>query len=158
MVSNTNNNIPEERARDFDTWAMSLAKHAATRSTCARRNAGAVAVDDQRRIVSIGYNGVPSGYPHCTPETPCPGAFDKSGDTSNCMAIHAEVNCIIHSRDPYRIHTMYVTASPCKNCALVLANLPNLKRVVYGEDYPDDRGLAALRRNRIKLEKLEVGE
>lgn len=139
---------------DFDQWALGLAKEVSSRSTCLRRHAGAVAVDVHRRVIGIGYNGVPRNFIHCTAETPCPGALDPSGHTENCMAVHAEINCIINSGDSFRVHTMYVTAAPCFKCALVLANLPGLERVVYIDDYPDNRGYAVLSAADIITQKL----
>jgi len=122
---------------------MLIATVTAERSTCVRRKAGAVAFDGASRVVSMGYNGVPKGVPHCI-DTPCPGAEDKKGSTERCMAVHAEVNCIINAHSPRAISRMYVTASPCFKCALVLINLPSLESVFYTEAYTDFRGIELL--------------
>lgn len=138
----------------FEEWALKIAMTCAARSTCIRRQAGAVAVDEHCRIVGIGYNGVPRGFVHCT-LSPCPGANEPSGGSAsdNCEAVHAELNCIINSTDLRSIHRMFLTASPCFKCALVLANLPELEEVVYIEDYPDAKGKTVLARANIRLTK-----
>lgn len=120
-------------------WAMEVAETYAKRGTCVRRLAGAVALDDEKRVVGIGMNGVPRGFAHCI-DKPCGGEKETPGYTDNCMAVHAEANMIINSISPDRITTVVVTASPCKGCALLLANLPNLRQVVYREKYADSRG------------------
>jgi len=128
----------------IDEWALSMCKEASKRSTCIRRKAGAVALDDHSRVVAIGYNGVPRGLPHCTKNHKCPGAGDQPGNSSNCMAIHAEENCIMHAKDSYRINRMYVSCTPCMHCGLLLANLPNLIEVICSERYADERGITVL--------------
>lgn len=138
----------------IEEWALQLAQQCARRSTCARRQAGAVALDEHGRVVSVGYNGVPRGFVHCT-ESPCAGAAEPSGGSASdsCIAVHAEINCIINAESPYSIHRIFLTASPCLKCALALANLPNLEEVVYTEDYPDARGRGIIRQAGIKLTK-----
>ena len=144
---------------DIDTWAMKLAQMCAERSTCIRRKAGAIALDCYNIVVGVGYNGVPRDFPHCLVD-PCSGAQDKSGDTSRCLAVHAEINAIINCTDSSRIVSVYLTASPCKSCALAIVNLPALKRVFYLEDYPDKMGLHMLVRasicRQINVRKLTV--
>jgi len=88
---------------------MEIAHVVAKRATCMRLNVGAVVVHN-RKIVSIGYNGVPSGEPHCTGND-CPGK-------SRCeLTIHAEMNALNHM--PRGLHgplDVYVTDSPCRHC------------------------------------------
>jgi len=135
---------PETNRPTIHEWALEMCSIAAKRSTCIRRKAGALALDDHNRLVSIGYNGVPTGIPHCTPNHKCPGADDPKGDTTNCLAIHAEINCIMHAKDSYRINRMYVSATPCMKCGMVMANLPNLIEVICSERYADERGIRVL--------------
>lgn len=129
----------------IDEWALEVLQSYAKRGTCNRRQAGALALDKYNRIIGLGMNGVPRGYPHCT-EWPCPGAQDPSGDTSRCMAIHAEVNMVMNAiSSPTRIVKVYTTVTPCRNCALVLANLPNLGEVRSWEEYKDTTGWELLK-------------
>lgn len=90
---------------------MEMAATAARRSTCFRANVGAI-VTHENNVVAIGYNGPPSGEPHCTGHT-CPGA-----QTGCTRAIHAEINAI--QRIPRVVKaplSLYLTHSPCYDCA-----------------------------------------
>lgn len=99
---------------------MGIAELAAQRSTCFRRAVGAVIVVDNN-IVSIGYNGAPSGEPHCTGKTcPTEGVCTR--------AIHAERNALSRfSFEYWSPHSvsMYVTESPCPDCAKQLSQVVN---------------------------------
>ncbi len=130
-------------------WVFKMAAGYAERGTCIRRKAGAVALDEYHRVVAMGMNGVPRGFVHCI-DKPCGGEADTPGYTDNCMAIHAEANLVANSLAPERIKTVFVTVSPCKQCGLLLANLPNIKTVVYREEYADKRGIEILRRRGIE--------
>ena len=130
---------------DKDTYFLDMAKLAATRSTCLRRAVGCILVDTKGRVLSIGYNGVSAGVPHCNQHdmfdplgypNACSSAFAKSGEGLDaCMAVHAEMNAILQCRDPDAVRTAYVTASPCIQCTKMLLNT-GCKRVVFGEEYP----------------------
>jgi len=102
----------------------------ASRGTCARRQVAAILTDTEGRILATGYNGPPSGYPHCRDHIPCPGALDPAGDTARCVAIHAEQNAIVQaglSGNLARAAILYCTCSPCLNCAKLLCSLPHLR-------------------------------
>jgi len=108
---------------------MEIAKVVAKRSTCARLNVGAV-ITINDRIVSIGYNGPPSGHAHCSPE--CAAAAAAKG----CIrSVHAEVNAMLFVPASERSSpkTMYVTDSPCDMCALKISDpMFNLEALYYG--------------------------
>jgi dCMP deaminase len=117
-----------------DDYFMQIAYAAALRSTCPRRQVGCVVVDAEAKILSTGYNGVPKGFPHCI-DTPCGGEKFASGQgLSSCMATHAEANALIQCSNIAAIHTIYVTTTPCIECAKLIANT-GCKRVVSGERY-----------------------
>lgn len=119
-----------------DEWAMCMAFLASTRSTCVRRNVGAIIVDDQHHILSTGYNGVPRGAPHCH-EQHCPGAFASSGtELDSCMALHAEQNAVTQCSRIERAHTLYTTTKPCMSCMKLLIATP-INKIVYYYDYPN---------------------
>lgn len=95
----------------------------AQRSTCSRRQVGAVLVKDNR-IVATGYNGSPPGAPHCI-DGACPRgrlSYDEvpAGADYNafpCIAVHAELNAIIRAGyDRANGGTLYVTDKPCQQC------------------------------------------
>jgi dCMP deaminase len=124
---------------DWDRYFLNLARETATRSNCIRRQHGAVIVKN-RRIRSTGYNGPPSGHPHCS-DGACPRA---SGDTpsgwnhDDCIAIHAEANAILYSSPEERDGaTIYITGVPCFGCAKFIANSGIEEVVAEGEVYSD---------------------
>ena len=118
-----------------DQWFMEMAEVTAKRATCARRQVGAVVVDERGYILSTGYNGLPSGFPHCIDE-PCEGAHCASGTGLDlCQSLHAEQNAIARLREPWEAHTMYVTTAPCVSCTK-LALATGIKVIVFKADYP----------------------
>jgi dCMP deaminase len=111
------------------------------RSTCLRRQVGALIVND-KRILSTGYNGAPTGCSHCE-EVGC--LREKlqipSGQRHElCRALHAEQNAIVQAA-MYGISvqggTLYVTHQPCVMCAKMAINA-GIKRIVFKGDYPDE--------------------
>jgi len=125
-----------------DEYFLLIADMAALRSTCIRRRAGCVLVDSKNHIVATGYNGGPSGFPHCL-DKPCEGAFSESGtDLDRCLAIHCEINAFLQLRSDDDL-IMYITVTPCMSiCARVVCN-SNVKRIVAREWYPQE-GVEAL--------------
>jgi len=144
---------------DWDNYFLQIARLASSRATCARRKVGCVLVDSKNHIVSVGYNGVPSGFDHCI-DVPCRGALAPSGtDLDSCSAVHAEVNAFLHLTSQDTL-TAYLTVCPCMSCAKMVCN-SNVKRVVAIEWYahPDITGM--LKRAGIQLEvkrKLNAGK
>lgn len=145
-----------------DEWAMQLALITAKRATCLRRAVGCVLLNERGHVLSTGYNGVASGQKHCNEEilefrnsngeslnfgtvTPnkgdvyphaCSGAQSPSGtNLDGCQAIHAEQNALLQCRDPWTIHSCYVTTSPCMTCVKLLLNT-TCQRIVFVESYP----------------------
>ena len=128
----------------LDQYFMDIAETVATRSTCLRHRVGAVIVRD-KHIISTGYNGSASGLPHCL-DVGCIRDQENipSGTrTERCMAVHSEINAIIQAA----LHgvstdgaTLYCTHMPCSSCAKAIINA-GIRRVVYGEEYPDVAGL-----------------
>lgn len=119
-----------------DAINMAIAKTVATRTTCARRAVGAVAVDADGYLLGTGYNGQYTGSKHCNEGNPCPGATSASGtNLDGCAAIHAEQNLLLHCGDPRKIDTVYVTTSPCTSCLKLLLGT-NTRRIVFEEEYP----------------------
>ncbi|MCZ6651251.1 MAG: cytidine/deoxycytidylate deaminase family protein [Acidobacteria bacterium] len=117
-------------------YFMNIARQAATRSTCDRKNVGAVIVRD-RTILSTGYNGSIRGMPHC----------DEVGhlmEGGHCIATsHAETNAILQAaKNGVNINQaeIYTTASPCWNCFKMVVNA-GIRRIYYGEFYRDKRSL-----------------
>jgi dCMP deaminase len=126
----------------FDDIYMELAVNLARRSHCIKRHVGAVLTLDTR-IISIGYNGPPSGTHNCDeewPETGCPR--DSKGGCS--LAIHAEQNAILYAvknKSSVEGATLYVTLSPCLSCARIIYST-RIARVIYLNSYAEHKGLS----------------
>lgn len=145
------------RARpSWDEYFLQLARQAATRSTCLRRQVGAVLVRD-KRILATGYNGAPRGVAHCL-DTGClrEQLGIPSGERQElCRAIHAEQNAVIQAA----VHgiaidgaTLYTTLHPCVLCAKILINC-GVREIHYLEGYPDDLARDMLAEAGIVLSK-----
>ena len=133
--------MAEDNRPSWDEYFMKMANDVATRTTCLRRGVGAVIVKD-RRILATGYNGVPTGLPHCS-ETGC--LREQLGVPSGqrheiCRGLHAEQNAIIQAAR-YGINiagaTIYVNTQPCVVCAKMLINA-GITEIVYQNPYPDE--------------------
>lgn len=114
----------------------------AARSTCVRRAVGAIITDKEGHILSTGYNGVPSGFDHCT-DTPCIGASDEPGNTTHCLAVHSEQNALLQCSQLDRAYYMYVSCTPCFVCAKMICNT-NIESIICKTDYADHRGFDVL--------------
>lgn len=118
-----------------DVYMMAQAVLASGRGTCARRKVGCVLIDRHKHVMSTGYNGVPSRFPHCS-EFPCAGATLPSGSGLDaCMATHAEQNALLQCKDVNDIQTCYSTTAPCITCIKLLLNT-GCQRIVFAESYP----------------------
>ncbi|MGE5454786.1 MAG: deoxycytidylate deaminase [Methylocystaceae bacterium] len=125
----------------WDQYFMELARLVATRSTCLRRQVGAVLVRDER-IIATGYNGAPQGLPHCQ-EVGClrESLNIPSGERYElCRGAHAEQNAIINAA-LYGVSTrgavLYCTDQPCLLCARMVINA-GVTRVVHEGNFKDD--------------------
>lgn len=139
--------ITKDKQHQLDQRYLRMARIWAENSYCQRRQVGALVVKDQR-IISDGYNGTPSGF-----ENQCE---DEQGVTLPYV-LHAEANAITklaRSSNNSDGATLYVTASPCIECAKLIIQA-GIKRVVYGEKYRLDDGLNLLKKANIKVEYLE---
>lgn len=118
-----------------DNYFMQLAMVASKRAGCAKRAVGCVLVDRGGYVLSVAYNGTPSGAPHCDVSNPCDNWQLPSG-LDNCLGVHAEQNALLQCRDPREIATAYVTLSPCKPCVKLLMNT-GCQRIVFLEEHVD---------------------
>jgi dCMP deaminase len=138
----------------WDEYFMAIAEQVATRSTCLRRKVGAVLVVD-KRLLATGYNGAPSGVPHCA-EAGClreQMAVPSGQRHELCRGLHAEQNAIIQAaKHGVRIDgaTLYTTHHPCSMCAKVAINA-GIRRIVCRHDYPDDLGKTLLAQGQVQM-------
>jgi Deoxycytidylate deaminase len=143
----------------WNSYFMQMAHVVAGRSTCLRRQVGAVIVKD-KQILSTGYNGSPSGLRHCD-EVGClrQNLSVPSGERHEiCRAVHAEQNAIAQAaKHGVAINgaVLFVTHQPCILCTKLLINV-GMKRVVYRYAYPD--ALAVEMANEAGLEFEQFAE
>ena len=135
---------------------MDFAVLTARRSTCLRRQVGAVIVQD-KHIIATGYNGAPRGIEHCGErEGGC--LREQLGVASGekhelCRALHAEQNAIIQAAtlgQSVEGATIYVTHQPCVICAKMIINA-GIQRIVVREGYPDELAVDILKEAGLRI-------
>jgi dCMP deaminase len=137
-----------EKAFKYHRAYMRMATEWAKLSHCSRKQVGALIVKD-RMIISDGYNGTPTGFEN-TCET-------VEGDTK-WYVLHAEANAILKvaaSTQSCAGATLYVTLSPCRDCAKLIYQ-SGIVRVVYQNAYKDTTGLDFLAKAGVELIHLEL--
>ena len=137
-----------EKQKKFDQRYLEMARIWAQNSYCQRRQVGALVVKNGM-IISDGYNGTPSGF-----ENICE---DDNGVTKPYV-LHAEANAITklaRSSNNSDGATIYITASPCIECAKLIIQ-SGIKRVVYGEKYRLTDGIDLLERAGIEVVYFEI--
>jgi dCMP deaminase len=141
----------------LDEYFMKMVDLVATRSTCLRRQVGAVLVKDGH-VISTGYNGSPRGLKHCE-EVGClrQQMNIPSGERHElCRAVHAEQNAVVQAAyhgTSTNGTTLYTTGWPCTQCAKILINA-GIKEIVYGDDaYNDPLSKKILKESKIRMRK-----
>jgi dCMP deaminase len=149
--------VPGKSERpSWDTYFMDITFLVAKRSTCLRRAVGAVIVKD-KRILSTGYNGAPTGIKHCS-EVGClrEELNVPSGEKHElCRGIHAEQNAIIQAAFHgvgIKGATLFCTNLPCSICAKMIINA-GLKKICYHSGYADAISREMLDAAGIEIEK-----
>jgi dCMP deaminase len=144
----------------WDEYFMEITRLVVSRSTCLRRQVGAIIVKD-KKILATGYNGAPSGLPHCL-EVGC--LRDELGIPSGerhelCRGLHAEQNAVIQAAyHGVSINgaTLYCTNLPCIICTKMLINA-GIARVVYGEGYADPLAQEMWEESKVQVEQFQPG-
>lgn len=139
-----------EKQHKLDLRYMRMTTIWAENSYCQRRKVGALIVKN-KMIISDGYNGTPSGF-----ENVC----EDNHNLTIPYVLHAEANAITkiaRSSNSSEGATLYVTASPCIECAKLIIQA-GIKRVVYAEKYRLEDGLELLRRANIELVYINPNE
>lgn len=135
-----------DKQKKIDYRYIRMARIWAENSYCKRRQVGALLVKD-KTIISDGYNGTPSGFPN---------VCEDDNDTTFPYVLHAEANAIAkvaQSNNSSDGATLYVTASPCIECAKLIIQA-GIKRVVYSEKYRLTDGIDLLERAGVKVKFL----
>ena len=142
-IQETEEEKRKKKQQLLDQRYLRMARIWAENSYCKRRQVGALVVKD-KMIISDGYNGTPSGF-----ENIC----ENENGLTKPYVLHAEANAITklaRSSNNSDGSTLYVTASPCIECAKLIIQA-GIKRVVYGEKYRLDDGIKLLKRANIEL-------
>jgi dCMP deaminase len=131
----------------WDEYFMDITRVVASRSTCLRRQVGAVVVKGKRLLTS-GYNGAHQGLPHCA-EVGClrEARGIPSGERHElCRGTHAEQNAIVQAA-LYGVAidgaTLYCTHQPCSGCTKMIINA-GIERIIYEQAYPDELAMELL--------------
>ena len=151
--------MPDKNKRpDWTEYFMDITRLVARRSTCIRRQVGAIVVKD-KRILATGYNGVPTGLAHCE-DTGCIREQNNipSGQRHElCRGLHAEQNTIIQAA----FHgisisgaTLYCTTLPCSICLKMLINA-GITAIIYEQGYPDELTQSLLNETDLTLTKVK---
>ena len=147
--------MTQKRSKDkrpgWDEYFMGVARAAARRSTCDRAQVGAV-IDNDNQILSTGYNGSPTGQPHC---------FDVGHlmEDGHCIrTIHGEMNAVLMAARfgvAIKGAKIYVTHFPCYYCMKSLINA-GIKEVCYAQAYRIDKRVKDMaRRARARLRRVK---
>ena len=142
----------------WETYFMNITNLVAERSTCLRRAVGAVIVKD-KRILSTGYNGAPTGLRHCL-EVGC--LREQLGVESGkmhelCRGIHAEQNAIIQAAYhgvSVKDASLFCTNQPCSICARMIINA-GLRKIFFQSSYTDTLAEELLDEAGIELKKID---
>lgn len=157
MKERDRNQLKSQRP-SWEEYFMDITHLVAKRSTCLRRQVGAVLVKD-KKILATGYNGAPSRLEHCLDI----GCLRKrrgipSGERHElCRGLHAEQNAIIQAAYhgvEIRGATLYCTNHPCIICSKMIINA-GIEKVVYRNGYADDLAQEILMESGIDTEKLK---
>ena len=116
---------------NWDEFFMGVAMMAARRSKDPSSQVGACLVDDDRKVVSIGYNGMPRGID----DEAIPWGHGQGLDSKYLYVCHAEFNAVLNTRDGAALKgcTLYVTLFPCNECTKALIQ-SGIREVIYEED------------------------
>lgn len=145
----------------WDEYFMEITRLVSMRSTCLRRQVGAIIVKD-KRILATGYNGAPAGMKHCS-EVGC--LREKLGVPSGerheiCRGLHGEQNAILQAAlygVSIKDGIIYTTHQPCVMCAKMIINC-DIKRVILGGGYPDSLALEMLDEAGVTVDLIHIGK
>ena len=140
----------------FKSYFMKVAKLAAENSYSRRAKVGAIIVRDGR-IISTGWNGQPRGFDNCCEKEVVLPSGEKALETLPTV-IHAEMNALFWCSKTEIISDnseLYVTLSPCVNCALGIIQC-GIRKVYYLDEYRDTSGLELLKKCGIELEQVKI--
>ena len=143
----------KQKQQRLDNTYMQMAECWAQLSHSKRSKVGALIVKDQM-IISDGYNGTPTGFDNRCEEDVISGTI--LSEKTKWEVLHAEANAILKCAKhgtSLKGGTLYLTMSPCKNCAKLIFQ-SGITRVVYRDEYRDKEGIAFLKRSGIQVSNI----
>lgn len=144
----------------WETYFMNITELVAQRSTCTRRAVGAIIVKD-KRILTTGYNGAPSGIRHCLDVGCLRETMNiPSGERHElCRGIHAEQNALLQAAlhgVSVRDAVLFCTNQPCSICAKMIINA-GIKRIYYQSGYADSLSKDLLAEAQVEVIHYDIG-
>jgi dCMP deaminase len=140
--------MDSKKRKKYDTKYLEMAQIWSELSHAKRTKVGAILVKDNT-IIADGYNGTPQGF-----ENEC----EDQQNTTKWYVLHAEANAILkvaRSTQSSQDSTLYVTLSPCKECAKLIVQA-GIKRVLYISEYRDTTGVEFLQKTGIDCQKMDI--
>ena len=166
-----------QRRKQFDQVYMEMAKSFSKLSYAIRNKVGCIIVSENDQIISQGFNGTPSGMNNCCEDIVTENGLSYTPSSYNelqkkikkepnislrtrTIVLHAEANAITKCAKnciSTRGGTMYITLSPCIECAKLIVQ-SEIKRVVYEEEYRNTEGISLLEECGIEVVKIDPSE
>ncbi len=143
-----NQSLPQHKQNKIDSLYLRMASVWSENSHCNRSKVGCLIVKD-RQIISDGYNGTPSGFPN---------ECEDCNNNTLPTVLHAEANAITKiakSANSAEGSTLYVTLSPCFDCAKLIIQA-GIKRIVYSEEYRKTDSFKLFEEAGIEIKKIEI--
>lgn len=138
----------------WDEYFMTITKEVTRRSSCVRRQVGAIIVGE-KRILATGYNDTPRGLKNCG-EGGCARCASKAPSGTGldtCLCIHAEQNAIVNAAYhgvSIKDSIIYCTHQPCLTCAKLIINA-GIKKIIFAEPYPSEVAEKLLAESKVEL-------
>ncbi|WGI36535.1 deoxycytidylate deaminase [Mesomycoplasma lagogenitalium] len=146
----------EKKIINWDQYFMALTKLSALRSKDPNTQVGACIINNRKRVIGLGYNGMPSGNDL---DFPWDREAESPKETKYAYVVHAEINAILNSITSLENATLYTSLFPCSNCAKTIVQ-SGIKEIVYFQDIYHDTEDAWIARkifkdSFVKTRKLE---
>ena len=144
----SNQNLSQDKQNKVDLLYLRMANVWAENSHCKRSQVGCLIVNN-RQIISDGYNGTPSGFPN---------QCEDCDNNTLPSVLHAEANAITKiakSTNSAEGSTLYVTLSPCFDCAKLIIQA-GIKRIVYSEVYRKTDSFKLFEEAGIEIKQIEI--
>lgn len=144
--------MKEKIILNWDQYFMTLAKVSALRSKDPNTQVGTCIVNDKKRVVGLGYNGMPLGN---DVDFPWSREGENESETKYSYVIHAEINTILNSTTPLFNTTLYTTLFPCSSCAKTIVQ-SGIKKVIYLNNFYEKTIDIQISKNILSISGVEI--